>query len=425
MPYRPAHLGQLDDGGAQAAKAELTARPKTFASRPRPASTNFESSTLEFLREREASKAQSKLYRATSRDSFHRASPSLQGVPARPGGDYQAPKASALVIDTDGSDSEGSQIEVRSKRYSVPSGPGPKILAGKFGDAFQRFESNAPAGGDASARAPSPLGDLGRRDVTPIAGSEAVDERIDSGLIELSDDDGDDDDVTPEARREIERRQLEEEERRVAAAQAEYKSRVAGGDAASRPVPAPKKSSIQSRVQNLLDEDQRATHIQRTAEGYGKYSDAATAASKTDKPLPLVPRKPPAVSKPRGETTATTTTMTTTHEAGTAPQSRGHATTGASVTGLPTSKAAAAGKPAAPKKPVHLNSFPTGGRPPSPAKNSQPTQLEGLLAADLAGQAVLEATGQERDDYMEDFAKRFPSLSSMEMEAGRGGAVGR
>ncbi|KAJ6444809.1 NAK protein kinase [Purpureocillium lavendulum] len=415
IAHRPAHLRQpslssrpsLEDNRAQATRAESTARSNAFASRPRPASTNFESSTLEFLREREASKAQGRVDRTPSNGSLHKPTPSVPTI-IRSRNDQKPSGAAGLLIDTEGSDSDGPQADFVIKRSSLPPGPGPKKLAGKFGDAFQRFENTSPADSTAGRRAPSPVKETPRRDLTPIAGSEAADDRSEGGLIDL-----DDDDMTPEMRREAERRKLEDEERRVAAAQAEYKNRVAGGS--SRPIPAPKKSSIQTRVQSLLDEDQRPSHVHRTAEGYGKYSDAATAASKVDKPAPAVPRKPLAVSKAKVDTTRS-------QDAGSLSLSRVQSAGAASAPAAIDSKTTGS-KPAAPKKPVHLNKFPTGARPPSPTKGpQQASQLERLIAADLPGQPVLEMSAQQKDDYIEDFTKRFPSLSSMEMDSVRGGS---
>lgn len=86
----------------------------------------------------------------------------------------------------------------RNKRSSMPSMSlsGTKtLLAGRFGDAFKRFENNtsAPPG----PRTPSPLHDMERRDLTPIAGSEATDGRSDDGnMFEDMDDN-----MPPEQRR--------------------------------------------------------------------------------------------------------------------------------------------------------------------------------------------------------------------------------
>ncbi|UNI21342.1 Non-specific serine/threonine protein kinase [Purpureocillium takamizusanense] len=413
--HRPAHLRRpslssrpsLEDNRAQATKAESAMRSNAFAGRPRPASTNFESSTLEFLRDREASKAQGRMDRTSSNGSSHKPMSSVSAIP-RSSNDQKVTAHSGPLIDADGSDSDGLRADVVSKRSSLPPSPAPKKLAGKFGDAFQRFESTSPANNGLGQRAASPLKETARRDLTPIAGSEITDDRSDDGLIDL------DDDMTPEMRRDAERRKLEEEERRVAAAQREYKNRVAGGS--SKPVPGPKKASIQSRVQSLLDEDQRRpSHVQRTAEGYGKYSDAATAASKVEKPTPAVPRKPLTISRAVVDARA--------HDTRSEPLSRVQSAGAASAPATIDSRATGS-KPAAPKKPGHLNKFATGARPPSPVKSTQPSQLERLIAADLPGQPVLEMSAQEKDDYIEDFAKRFPSLSKMEMDAVSGGGSG-
>ncbi|KAM4055236.1 kinase [Hirsutella rhossiliensis] len=390
----------LEDNRA-IASADAIERTGSLPSRPRPASTAFESSTLEFLREKESSTAHGRPARPLSRGSQPRSSSSLNAT-ARDDS-IQISNVVDRLIDMDDSDSDTSPRLNVAKRSVVSQASGSRNkLAGKFGDAFKRFEGTAAPEIPATAATPPPLKGVAHHELTPIAGSEATDGRSDDGLTDLNSDN-----ATPEMRREIERRQLQEEEERVAAAQAEYRKRLTSEGASQRPVPGPKKvgivpksANIQSRVRSLLEEEQRPSQVQRTAEGYGKYSDAATAASKpeNDKALPSIPRKPPAAPRSRAEPTAS-------------PAER------------PTGS-----RPAAPKKPVHLNSLPTGARPPSPAKRSQPTETERLIAAELPGQPLLEMSAQEKDDYIKDFTKRFPSLSSMELEAAMsrgGGAVGQ
>ncbi|PNY25805.1 Serine/threonine-protein kinase ppk30 [Tolypocladium capitatum] len=409
------------EDGRQGFAADSTLRTNTLPGRPRPASTNFESSTLEYLREKESSKQQGRSVRPLSRDSHHKSSPSLNAR-ARANDGINASIGADILIDVDDSGSDAPRKEYINRRSSVRSASGPKTkLAGKFGDAFKRFEGSTVAEASSGGVRPlSPQEDTGRRDLTPIAGSVATDGRSDDGLVNL-----DDDGMTPEMRREAERRKLEEEEQRVAAAQAEYRNRVASGGPPSRPVPGPKKAgvvsrapAIQSRVQSLLEEEQRPSNAPRTAEGYGKYTDAATAASKTEKPAPVIPRKPVSVSKPKVETAS--------QMVGSIASSGGHSS-GTSSAAPAISSRTTGSKPAAPKKPVHLNSVPTGARPASPVKSSQPSQQEPLMAADLSGQPILEMSVQQRDDYIEDFTKRFPSLSAMETEAagGRGGGAVR
>ncbi|KAJ4264937.1 Ark- serine/threonine protein kinase [Fusarium torreyae] len=368
----------LEGGRPRADFLEPSARASPAPSRPRPASTNLEGTTLDFLREREAAS------RSSSR-------------PPQAHSPYQEPADDSRGASSDIDflrSLEDSERSKSSKRSSLTSLSGNKnILAGKFGDAFKRFEGSSPN----NARNPSPQRDVARRDLTPIAGSEATDGRSDDGHVHE-----DEDRMTPEMRREMERLKLQEEEQRVEAAQAEYRKRVAAGN---RGPPVPPKSiggvsravSIQNRVQSLLNEDQKPSNIQRTAQGYGKYTDVPEAGNKPEKPLPGVPKKPLTVAKTRGD----------------ASQARGPSSTSSAPPAL-TSKPPA--KPPAPKKPMHLNSLPTGQRSSSPQKpNRAQTSSEQLIGMDLPGQPVLEMTPKEKDDYLQDFSKRFPSLGSIEM----------
>uniref|UniRef100_A0A0D2XZ79 non-specific serine/threonine protein kinase n=1 Tax=Fusarium oxysporum (strain Fo5176) TaxID=660025 RepID=A0A0D2XZ79_FUSOF len=344
-------------------------------SRPRPASTNLEGTTLDFLREREAAS------RSSSRPPQSRSPYQEPADEPRTSSDMEFLRSL-----------EDSERTKSSKRSSLTSLSGNKnILAGKFGDAFKRFEGSSPNNG----RIPSPERGMARRDLTPIAGSEATDGRSDDGHFH-----DDEDRMAPEMRREMERLKLQEEEQRVEAAQAEYRKRVAAGQ---RGPPVPPKSiggvsravSIQNRVQSLLNEDQKPSNIQRTAQGYGKYTDVPETGNKPEKSLPGVPKKPLMVAKTRVDS----------------PQARYPSSTSSAPPAL-TSKPPA--KPPAPKKPVHLNSLPTGQRPSSPQKPTRAqTSTEELI--EFPGQQMVDMTAKEKDDYLQDFSKRFPSLGSIEM----------
>lgn len=395
----PSHVRQpsssrpsLEGGRPRADFLEPTLRQNPPVSRPRPVSTNLESTTLDFLRERESSRPPSRPTQPSPQFTPRAHSPNPD---AANDDEFSRLGASDLEFLRSMEDPEKGKS---SKRSSLTSLSGSKnILAGKFSDAFKRFEGSNPSPSTSSGRAPSPRKELGRRDLTPIAGSEATDGRSDDGKYD------DEDHMTPEMRREMERLRLEEEEQRVAKAQAEYRRRVADGSGAG-PTPLPKSIggvsravSIQNRVQSLLSEDQRAPAVQRTAQGYGKYTDSPDAAPRAEKPLPIIPRKPLGMAKVR------------------APAVVGGGPTHTS-SAPPALTSKAPGKPPAPKKPMHLNSIPTGGRPASPAKQRQPrSSSERLVGMDLPGQPVLEMTAQEKDDYIQDFTKRFPSLSSIEM----------
>lgn len=394
----------------------LSSRTLNLPGRSRPVSSTFEPSTLDYLRERESSTwGGARSGRPSPLDSPQMQSPNLQAIAVDD--KLEGSNDPSYMKGMDDLDSKPADKGKTSKRSSLTSLSGTKnILAGKFGDAFKRFETHGSSPSIALARTPSPLKELDRRDLTPIAGSEATDGRTDDGH-----NDDDEESMTPEARRDLERRRLLEEERRVEAAQAEYRKRMADGGPNTGQMPLPKSIggvpravSIQNRVQTLLSDDSRPPSVQRTAQGYGKYSDAATAASKVDKPTPDVPRKPLNMPKVRAAAPGQGQGLDSTrHIAGTS-------------SAPPALSTKPTGKPMAPRKPVHLNSIPTGGGPTSPLKpRSQAAAAERLVAADLPGQPVLDMSAQQRDDYIDDFSKRFPSLSSIEMvEREIGGAQG-
>lgn len=439
------------EGGRPSLEQLDSARPKSrLASKPRPVSTHLESN-LDFLREQESRSRSPAL--PSPRQSMERSLP--------PSPDEDKNIESNVDFLRSMEDSEPKKKDKghkhHLKRGSLSSlGAGTKnILAGKFGDAFKRFESSS--NGPPRPRTPSPLKDGDRRDLTPIAGSEAVDGRSDDGQPR------DWEDMTPEMRREQEARMLAQEEARVAAAQAEYRQRVGQrGGAGGAPVPPPKSiggvsrvASIQNKVQSLIEESNRSsTGVTRTAQGYGPYSDAAHAAA-APKPSaggdgrPVVPRKPLGAtsaqvtgSQQRPSTSSGNTPVVETSTTGRT------AAASASTTG----GGAGAGRPMAPPKPTHLNKpLPpvTGGsgRAPSPTKQmslplmpnpansrgisspkirggGQQQALSGgvgseaLLAVDLpggGGSALLKMTAAEKEDYIRDFQKRFPSLGSIEM----------
>lgn len=166
---------------------------------------------------------------------------------------------------TDRRHSSGSFVGKHVKRASMTSislSNTKTLLAGKFGDAFRRFESNAS---NESHRAASPKNDhlLG-----PIAGSAPE--------SEISNDDWVTEDFSPEAKREIEKRMLLQEEERVAAAAAKYKREASNripGDGLHRQSSSSRASSIQNKVKALLSENRAPTP--RNAEGYGHYTDEA------------------------------------------------------------------------------------------------------------------------------------------------------
>lgn len=276
--------------------------------------------------------------------------------------------------------------------------PDDKPREGAFGNAFSKFEQNTNTSGEAKQATQS---------WTPSSDPIILDKAEESGNSE--------EELTPEMRRERERLQLEEEERRVAAAQSEYKQRLVGAAQGKKPVPGPKPSGIQNRMQAYMGEEQAPSSVPRTAEGYGKYADAATAASK---PKPQIKRKPVLAGVARSSTMPQTAAAPT--RADIAPTA-----SAPSLTGLnkPTPRAP-------PKKPEYLNSTGAGagagGRSLSPVKNRSqnqpPPPQQQLVAEDVPGQPALAWSTQDKEDYLDDFSKRFPSLSAIE---GGGSSNGR
>lgn len=391
---------------------EPLSKSNSSSGRPRPVSTHLESN-LDFLRERENS-------------SKPNASP---GLPAQNMVPTEKAPSPDLLLDTDETNIASNVDFLRSmeepkprrseesKRTSLSSSLGKKssVFAGKFGDAFKRFETNQPP--PLETRTASPFKPE-RRDLTPIAGSEATDGRSDDGQgFEETEE------MTPAMRREIERRLLADEERRVAAAQAEYRARIASRGEGGRPTPPPvsgssRAAAIQNKVQSLLDENARSSaNIKRTAEGYGQYS---AAASSQQVPRPEIPRKPVGVKtgstgSPRPMSSSSSLNRASTMTPKPIDYSRP----------IPPPKDS---KPMAPPKPTHLGKNLTSSSsyqalrsasPPKPISSTagmRPTgRLEALVAADLPGEPALDMTPQERDDYLQDFSKRFPSLTAIEM----------
>ncbi|KAK4456066.1 Serine/threonine-protein kinase ppk30 [Podospora aff. communis PSN243] len=381
-------------------------KPKPqIVSRPRPVSTHLESN-LDYLRGREANSKPLPSPGPSPRYSIDKDLPPPPDL--EDDTNIESNVEFLRAMEEDHPKKKDNRVK-HTKRSSLTSlGAGTKnILAGKFGDAFKRFEG----GGPAPRRTPSPLKDmerrdLERRDLTPIAGSEATDGRSDDGRS----DDGqvrDYEDMTPEMRREQEARMLAQEEARVAAAQAEHRQRVAqrgtGATGAANPTPLPKSIggvsravSIQNKVQSLLDETTRSSvNVTRTAQGYGPYSDAAVARAPGNDGRPAIPRKPIGGSG--------TQLTGSSRPSGVEPASTGRT----SVSSITTSR------PAAPPKPVHLGM--ATGASSAPGNSINVGKTRDLATADISGQLTLDMTAAEKDDYLKDFQKRFPSLPPIEL----------
>lgn len=330
--------------------------------------------------------------------------------------------------------SSGSRHIKRASMPSVSLSGTKSLLAGRFGEAFRRFETNTGAPEKRnSSRSP-----VRGNDLTPIAGSEATDDRSDDdNALEESEE------IPPEMRRELERRRLSQEEKRVADAAAAYRQRLGeGGDMGQRR-PAGlnnKAASIQSKVQSLLDESGRASPSPtKTASGYGRFTD-----SSDEQPV----RHAQPIHPPR--TTSRQTPMQPVNGASSQMRSISKTLPDMSPTvgrpnpsssnrplplqNIPRHSAPATEQPftrptGAPKPQPKPQILRTGDRPPSPAKPPSLAARKPLPSRLQQQQSLPDTSSLDGadDDWETTFSKRYPDLSGLEMvetkiDSGAGGA---
>jgi AP2-associated kinase len=396
-------------------------RSKSANAKPRPHSV-FVESNLEFLRDLDSPSSQ-----GTSTGGF----PPIAGLQLQDTGrsvgsvqsehiDSNVDFLRAMEAEADANKPEkratSGFVAKHVKRASMPSislpKPGVKNkLGGKFGDAFRRFERNAAGGASDPVRTPSPEGNQ-----SPLGGAP---------------DDGDhwevsSQEIPPEVKRELEKRQLSQEEKRVAAAAAEYKRQLANR---SEGEPARhtrnRANSIQKRVHALLNDTKDPPP--KTAEGYGRYTaepapmpqpgavnGSSRTGAATPKPesyritqsstgyRPSTPQEPPRIVQRTVEAARPGTAGI-----GVAPKiARKPVGSGGAPMPAPiVTQAGTGGRPPPPPKPNKLR---TGGstapRSPASARRSEGDLLD-------AGRG----DGATDEDWERSFAKRYPSLSGLEM----------
>ncbi|KAJ5911488.1 Actin-regulating kinase PRK1 [Penicillium subrubescens] len=295
--------------------------------------------------------------------------------------------------------SSGAKHAKRGSLSSLSLSGSKTLFAGRFGEAFRRFEStnqdkpSTPTAEEYPQHHKALIGD-----------SEALDSPPNEGLSSYEDDvleDVDRDDISPEMRRELERRRLSQEEKRVANAAAEYRRRVAEGDGSGQH----RSRAILNRVQNFIGESNKPQVAPKTATGYGKYTDAGALQAKPGNDNQAPPSSALPVSRTPGPIYGA-------REGTMAPRDRREgASAPAGLTQSATATANSAGyssvrppsRPTAPPKPKNLR---VGGQDSSRPSTSQ----------DRSPSVQATPTSPGGEDWEANFSRRFPSLSGLEME---------
>jgi AP2-associated kinase len=262
---------------------------------------------------------------------------------------------------------------------------GKNLFAGRFGDAFRRFEA-----GNAE-KSSSPLAEDAPRQGL-IGASDSADEGLPPN-DEITLEDADRDDISPEMRRELERRRLSQEEKRVANAAAEYRRRVAEtGDGGARAIGDGGRSrTIQNKVQSLLGESEKPT-VPKTATGYGRFTETSSSLQAKQSEA----RPPTSSQLPASHTSGPTYTA---RDGSMALPDRRELPQSAAPTSYPSTQRPAA-RPAAPPKPKNLRAGAATSRPGTGHDHG----------------SSQEAPASPGDDWEAKFSQRFPSLSGLEME---------
>ena len=389
----------LEGRRPSAMELDDSTRSKSASARQRPSSVHVESN-LDFLRDRESSRKSMDISRGPLQDQYRDG-----GLPPAVMDDDDAVLESTnLASDMDFLRAKEDEERRKDKRHSsgsrhIKRGSIPSIslsgtknlLAGRFGEAFRKFESSEP-----EQRLGSDVDRIGQ--LSPIAGSVTTDHshEHEEALDETED-------VSPEIRRELERRRLSQEEKRVEQAAAEYRARLASG-AHQKGGGLNRAATIQNKVQSLLKENNKPQV--KTATGYGQYTSAdllpqqqasdaprlselprtSNPVSVLRKPLPAAPlTSSQTVGRPPPDLAMSKTRLAPPAQPASAPPTQN-----------PTQRTGQ--KPAAPPKPKNLQTGGSFDAPTSPA-----------VAPGLA------LSSPTAEDWEETFSKRYPSLSGLEM----------
>lgn len=338
--------------------------------------------------------------------------------------------------------SSGSKHTKRSSLPSISLSGTKSLLAGRFGDAFRRFEGGGPG-----PRGPSPSRTDG--DLAPIVGSEQTDSRSDDGYSALEETEA----ISPEVRRELERRRLSQEEKRVADAGVAYRQMLAkstddsirgvgvpSGDVGQQQVINSRAASIQSKVKTLLDENGKASPT-KPDEKFPRFpppqqqpkpqmNQAGLGLSPRPRQQfsPVSHRKPPASNARNSSISqsppALPPTLTKPNLDTIPTQHKSRPPSSSSSNAVPSPYPP---RPNAPLKPHALRTTGTsrGELDPSPSNFIKPapigsnklqnssSSIPDMAPTTSATSAATAAVSEE--DWETNFSKRYPALSGLEM----------
>lgn len=300
-----------------------------------------------------------------------------------------------------------------AKRTSLTKSiPGTKLLTGRFGEAFRRFESH---NGDLKQRrAQSPAEKPNQ--TTLVTNAEVARSPEDApGEIDgdSDDSDDDDDDISPEMRRELERRRLSQEEKRFASAAADYRRQVSekgqGGKADAENHRSP---AIQSKMRSLLNENNTSTSP-KTASGYGRFTESDNNSRQINqteyRQEPKI--EPVSVSRTAGPVYGSRNEQTSSGKNSidvrgatydSYRQQTGHP---AAVASTVVQKQSTGPKPVPPPRPV---------APPKP-KNLRSGAQQNISKPPSRDSNAAPSSPTNLDEWENSFSRRFPSLSRLEM----------
>ncbi len=299
--------------------------------------------------------------------------------------------------------SSGSRHVKRASMPSISLSGTKSLLAGRFGDAFRRFETNTS---NSNQRAPSPSPERDGRELTPITGSEATDDRSDDGRAM-----DESEEVPPEMRRELERRRLDQVEKQVAGGAAAYRERFNDKRTIvpNHPNATNRAASIQSKVKTLLDETGRASPSPTSSGGFGQNLNSTSQETpQRQDSNPTRTSSQPVSKRPTSNGIPSSRVQPPSESP--LPISRQQPS--ATAPHIPRTSAALTSRPLLPSKPQALR---TGERaPPSPAKPSFLIAKNRPLPQRRLDGAT-DGPAPDSADWELQFSKKYPSLAGLEM----------